>query len=115
MAWTSPKTWKPEMVIASELNANIKDNFNYLSTHSHDGTEGNGATSLLIPTLTTSNLPFVDQETAPTLAGGMQRNALVLEFYDGTNVIGLTGDSTGASIRTLGLGAIQAAAGNHTH
>lgn len=115
MAWTSSKTWKPEMITASDLNTYLRDNMAYLSTHSHDGTEGNGATSLQIPTLTTTNLPFVDQETAPSLAGGMQRNALVLEFYDGTNVLGLTGDSTGASIRTLGTGALQAATGDHTH
>ena len=118
MAWTVPKTWKPEMVTASDLNTQWKDNLNQLSTPSHDGTAGNGGTSLAIPTITANSFPYVDQTSNPASTGQAQRNGINLYFNTGSGVVVLGGsdvDVTTASRRTLGTGALQAAAGNHTH
>ena len=118
MAWTVPKTWKPEMVTASDLNTQWRDNLNQLSTHSHDGTAGNGGTSLAIPTITANSFPFVEQSSNPASTGQVQRNGNNIFFNNGSAVVVLGGadvDVSTPSRRTLGTGALQASAGNHTH
>src|SRR3990167_1148790 len=47
MAWTAPRTWvAAEVVNASELNTDLRDNMNELSLHNHSGGSGSGASSL---------------------------------------------------------------------
>src|SRR5688500_12838419 len=43
MAWTSPRTWTVgQIVTAAQLNVDIRDNENALSTHGHTGAAGEG-------------------------------------------------------------------------
>ena len=60
--------------------------------------------------------PFADQSANPSTAGRIQRNGNELLYY-GSALVQLTGDAAAgtASARTLGTGATQASAGNHTH
>ncbi len=117
MAWASPLSWSESMVTAAIMNQHIRDNFLALSTHNHDGTAGNGGTTLQLPTLNPNTIPFVDQTIDPSWAYGMQRNGNDLVFHNGTVACYLTGNGAAAqpSARTLGTGATQAAAGDHIH
>jgi len=117
MAWTAPITWNPSMVTAAILNAQIKDNLTFLSTHTHTGTAGNGASTLVVTSITNQGpLTFADAEANPSSAGQIQRNGNELRVYT-NKVVELTADAAAGtpSPRSLGTGATQAAAGNHTH
>jgi hypothetical protein len=47
MAWTAPRTWvDDEVVTASLLNTHVRDNELALDQHGHDGTSGDGSTTL---------------------------------------------------------------------
>jgi hypothetical protein len=121
MAWTAPKTWGIELVDASQMNAQLKDNLTVLSTHTHTGAAGFGSTSLAVTVLSTSSQTiwsFVDQEANPSTNGHLQRNSNDLLYYNGSAVLNLTaGDQAAAvaSMRTIGTSSTSAAAGNHTH
>jgi hypothetical protein len=123
MAWTAPKTWAAsEIVLASgtgSLNEQIRDNLTVLSTHAHTGAAGMGASTLSAVTLGGLNtVTFADQSGNPSTNGRLQRNGANLLYYDGSSAIDLTASDQAAgtgSLRTLGTGATQAAAGNHTH
>ena len=123
MAWTAPKTWAAsEVILASgtgSLNEQIRDNLTVLSTHAHTGAAGMGASTLSTVTLGGLNtVTFADQSGNPSTNGRLQRNGANLLYYDGTSAIDLTASDQAAgtaSLRTLGTGATQAAAGNHTH
>lgn len=117
MAWTAPITWLSTMVTNTIMNAQIKDNLSELSTHVHSGAVGEGSATLSVLVLSAQNyFPFADQSGNPSSAGVLQRNGAELVYY-GSALKNLTSDAATsvASVRTLGTGATQAAAGNHTH
>jgi hypothetical protein len=56
MAWTTPATWTDgEIPDADKLNAQIKNNHLFLSTHTHSGVAGQGSASLAPTSLTLPN------------------------------------------------------------
>ena len=118
MAWTAPYSFSSSMVTVAIMNAQIKDNLTFLSTHNHSGAGGAGSSTLSATVLSSQNyFPFADQSANPSTAGRLQRNGNNLVYYNGSAVVQLTADAAAgtASSRTLGTGAQQAAAGNHTH
>jgi hypothetical protein len=118
MAWTTPKSWTSSMVIATDLNAQIKANLDVLSAHAHSGAGGNGSATLSGASVAALTIPVLaDQSGSPGTAGRLQRNGNNLEYYNGSAVVGLYADAVAgtASLRTLGTSSTQAAAGNHTH
>jgi hypothetical protein len=118
MAWGTPLTWTSTMVTATIMNAQIRDNLNVVSSHTHTGAAGFGSSTLSGITLTALAIPtLADQSGSPSTIGRLQRNGNNLEWYDGSVVRGLYADgaSSLATLRTLGTGSAQAAAGNHTH
>jgi hypothetical protein len=110
------------MAVASDLNTHIRDNLLVLSTHAHSGAAGMGASSmsgltLSDATLTALSVPaLADQSGNPGTAGRLQRNGNNLVYF-GAALVGLYADGVAgtATLRTLGTGSTQAAAGNHTH
>ena len=118
MAWTAPKSWTSTMVTAAMMNTYVKANLDVLSTHAHNGSAGMGASSLSGITLTALVSPqLADQSGSPSVAGRLQRNGNNLEYHNGSSVVGLYADGASgvATLRSLGTGATQASAGNHTH
>ena len=114
MAWTSPRTWvAAEVITAALFNTHIRDNLLALSGHGHSGAAGDGAMALA----SLSTVDLADQSGSPAQAGRLQRNGAVLEYYNSAVVY--PGEADGitshGSLRTLGSGAQQAAAGDHTH
>jgi len=106
------------MVTVSDLNAQIKDNELFISTHNHSGAAGAGSSSLAATVLSAQNyFQLSDQSGSPAVAGRLQRNGTNIEYYNGSQVVRLNADGSAStpSARTLGTGATQAAAGNHTH
>jgi len=105
------------MVTSTILNVQIKANFEELSAHAHSDAVGNGSSTLSGVSLSALTIPVLaDQSGNPSTAGRLQRNGNNLEYY-GAALVGLYADAVAgtASLRTLGSGAQQAAAGNHTH
>ena len=105
------------MVTAALLNANIKANEDVLSGHAHSGAAGNGSATLSGVSLTALVVPVLaDQSANPSTAGRLQRNGNNLVYY-GAGLVGLYADGAAgvATLRTLGTGSTQAAAGDHTH
>lgn len=120
MAWSAPRTWvADEIVTAALLNTELRDNLLVLSTHAHTGAAGMGASTLSAVSMTTlATATFADQSGNPSTNGRLQRNGANLLYYDGSSAIDLTASDQvagTASLRTLGTGSTQAAAGNHTH
>ena len=106
------------MVTGVIMNTQIRDNLIILDNHAHSGAGGMGSATLSGVTLTALAVPqFADQSGSPSTAGRLQRNGNNLEYYNGSAVIGLYADGpiNVATLRTIGTGALQAAAGNHTH
>ena len=121
MAWTAPRSWTSSMVTAAMFNTDIKANEDVLSAHAHSGAAGNGSATLSGVSLTALAGPvFANQSGSsapnPTVAGQLQRNGNNLVYY-GAALVGLYADAVAgtASLRTIGTGSTQAAAGNHTH
>ena len=121
MAWTTPRDWtgiSDDIVTAAMLNVDIRDNLTVLSTHSHTGAAGQGASSMSGVTLAAlTTLTFADQSANPDAAGELQRNGNDLLWY-GSSVVNLTAADASAgtaSLRSLGTTAVKAAAGNPTH
>ena len=54
-----------------------------LSTHDHDGSDGNG-------TINPNKVTFQDQTGDPSVSGELQRNGANLMYHDGTSAIDLT-------------------------
>jgi len=120
MAWTAPRNWSDisnNIVTAAMLNIDVRDNLGILSSHSHTGVAGQGASSMSGLTLTAlANLTFADTG-APDAAGELQRHGNDLKWY-GASVVNLTAADASAgtaSLRTLGTTSVKAAAGNHEH
>ena len=127
MAWTAPKTWASgEVIVATgsgSLNEQIRDNLLALSTHTHSGSAGDGASTLNASTSFSGigTVTFSDQSSDPSVAGRLQRNSSALEYYNGTAVVSLSSNAVAstASLRTLVSSipstAVAAASGDHTH
>jgi len=120
MAWTALRDWVDgEIVTAAMFNEQIRDNMNMLSVHAHTGAAGDGSNTLTGVNLTNiQSFGFADQSANPDANGELQRNGSNLLYYDGTTAIDVTASDQSAgtgSLRTLGTGAVQAAAGNHQH
>jgi hypothetical protein len=118
MAWTTPKSWTSTMAVASDLNTHIRANLLVLSTHAHSGAAGMGSSTLSGVSLAALVIPVLaSQGSSPATAGMLLRKGTNLEYYNGSAVVGLYADGAAgvATLRTLGTGSTQAAAGNHTH
>ena len=121
MAWTAPRDWTAisgGIVTAASLNTDVRDNLGVLSTHTHTGAAGFGASTLSGLTLAALvTLTFADQSANPDAAGELQRNGNDLLFY-GSSAVNLTAANAAAgtaSLRSLSTTSTTAAAGNHTH
>ena len=121
MAWTTPLDWtgiSNDIVTAAQLNQQVRDNLNVLSTHTHTGAAGQGGATMTGLTLSALGvLTFANQSANPDAAGELQRNGNDLLWY-GSAVVNLTAADASAgtaSLRTLGTTSVKAAAGNHTH
>jgi len=121
MAWTAPRDWTAisgGIVTAASLNTDVRDNLGVLSTHTHTGAAGFGASSLSGVTLAALvTLTFANQSANPDAAGELQRNGNDLLFY-GSSAVNLTAADASAgtaSLRSLSTSSTTAAAGNHTH
>ena len=121
MAWTTPRDWtaiSDGIVTAAMLNIDVRDNLGFLGVHTHTGAAGMGASTMSGLTLTSlGTLTFADQSANPDAAGELQRNGNDILFYGASAVTLSAADAitSTASLRTLGTGARQAAAGDHTH
>ena len=77
MAWTAPRDWTAisgGIVTAASLNTDVRDNLGVLSTHTHTGAAGFGASSMTGLTLAALvTLTFADQSANPDAAGELQR------------------------------------------
>ena len=112
MAWTTPRRWVGgDMATAALLNTHIRDNLMSLSTHAHGGAAGDGNDEL-------SGLDVVqlDNIGAASVAGQLRRTGTSLTWGASGYVITNVDDVVGtACLRTVGTGAQQVAAGNHSH
>ena len=121
MAWTTPLDWTGitnNVVTSAQLNQQVRDNLNVLSSHTHSGAAGMGSATMSGLTLTSLGiLTFADQSANPDAAGELQRNGNDILWY-GSSVVNLSAADASAgtaSLRTLGTTSVKAAAGNHTH
>ena len=121
MAWTTPRDWtgiSGNIVTAAQLNVDLRDNLNVLSTHTHTGAAGMGSATMSGVTLSAlTTLTFADQSANADAAGELQRNGNDLIWY-GSSAVNITqADASAgtASLRSLGTTSVKAAAGNHTH
>jgi hypothetical protein len=112
MAWSTPRTWVAgELADEILLNLHIRDQLNFLSTHSHTGAAGNG----------NDELSGVDRITMDSIGNpGTTRRlqasgANLLWGAADFNVTNEDPVAGTAGLRSLGTGAQQAIAGNHTH
>lgn len=117
MAWTAPKTWDETVITAAMLNEHIRDNFLALDQHTHTGAAGDGFSNLDVGGTYTgqTNMSLASNLEPVTQLGDLKRMGTDLRYFNGTTVQ-LTTDAEASmpSVRTLGTGATQAAAGNHT-
>ena len=124
MAWTAPRDWSDDVtdvpggiVTAAMLNVDLRDNLTALSSHSHTGSAGQGASSMSGLTLTALGVLTFNDTGAPDAAGELQRHGNDLKWY-GSSVVNLTAADQAAgtaSLRSLGTTSVKAAAGDHTH
>lgn len=118
MAWTAPKTWDETVVTVADFNTHVRDNMLAMSTHTHSGALGDGSNLLDIGQTFTgqTDMALASNAAEMSAVGELRRVGDDLRYFSGTTVQ-LTGDADAlmASARTLGTGASQAAAGNHTH
>ena len=121
MVWTTPLDWTAitnDIVTSAQLNQQIRDNLNVLSSHAHTGAAGMGGSTLNAVAFTSIvTATFADQSANPDAAGELQRNGNDLLWY-GSSVVNMTAADAAAdtaSLRTLSTTSTTAAAGNHTH
>ena len=114
MVWTAPRTWvNGEVPTDVLMNAQIKANLEALDQHQHGGGAGGGDSNLA----GLDTVDFDDQAGSPAVLGKLQRNGSFLEYYaTSAEQIGSADAAVGtASLRSIGTGATQVAAGNHGH
>ena len=142
MVWTAPKTWAVgEAVTAAQLNQHLRDNMLVLDAHGHDGSAGNGDTTLgnlvkatftdaAAPSAPGAGLTVIYAVSGrlhyrPGAAGSdtqiSDANDLHAEDHasrhepSGADTMAVDAVAGTGSLRTLGSGPQNAAAGNHTH
>jgi hypothetical protein len=138
MVWTAPRTWAVgDVTTAVLLNLHIRDNQLALDQHGHDGTAGDGGTSLgdlvkailadasapaapgagLTVVYSVSSRPhFRDGAAgADTTLADKDENHASNHDPGGSDTMAVDAVAGTGSLRTLGSGAQQAATGNHTH
>ena len=143
MAWTAPRTWTVgQLVKATDLNTHLKDNMAVLDAHGHrPAISGDGGASLgnlgeasftdiSAPSAPGNGLTVLYAVSSrlhyrPGAAGSdteiSDANDLHAEDHasrhepSGADVMTVDAAVGVGSLRTLGSGALQAAAGNHSH
>ena len=142
MGWTTPRDFVTnEVLTAAILNVDHRDNLNVLSTHAHTGAAGMGSsslTSLVKGTFTDASAPSAPGSGLTALytvsgrphyrAGASGSDTTLAVIGDvhaqthasahqpgGADAMAVDAATSTASLRTLGSGSTQGAAGNHTH
>ena len=118
MAWTAPKTWDETVVTAAMLNEQIRDNFLALDQPQHTGASGDGFSNLDVGGTYTgqTNMTLASNTEPIGQLGELRRQGDEVRYINGVTVLlSADADASIPSARTLGTGATQAAAGNHTH
>lgn len=142
MGWTTPRNYVAnEVLTAAILNVDHRDNLNVLSTHAHSNAAGNGSSTLgnlVKETFTDASAPSAPGSGLTTLytvsgrphyrAGSSGSDTTLAILADvhaqahasahqpgGADAMAVDAATSTASLRTLGSGSTQGAAGNHTH
>ena len=138
MVWTAPRTWvTAEIITASLFNTHIRDNSLALDQHGHDGSAGDGGTSLgalAKETFADAAAPAAPGAGKTALyavsgrphyragaAGADTDLAATTDTHatrhepSGADVMAVDAVAGTGSLRTLGTGAQQAAVGSHGH
>ncbi len=141
MAWVTPRTWVDQEVVTVGIMNQVRDNFLALDQHGHSGSAGDGGTTLgnlTKETFTDASAPdapgagktvVYTVSGRPTYrAGGAGASVQLADADDlhaqahatahepsGADTMSVDAVTGTGSLRTLGTGAQQAAAGDHTH
>jgi hypothetical protein len=142
MGWTTPRDYvSNEVLTAAILNVDHRDNLDVLSTHAHSGAAGMGSSSLanlVKGTFTDASAPSAPGSGLTALytvsgrphyragSGGSDTTLAILADVHaqthasahqpgGADAMAVDAATSTASLRTLGTGSTQGAAGNHTH
>ena len=142
MGWTTPRDYVAnEVLTAAILNVDHRDNLDVLSTHAHSGAAGMGSSSLanlVKATFTDASAPSAPgsgKTVVYTVSGrphyragssGSDTTLAILADVHaqthasahepgGADTMAVDAATSTGSLRTLGTGSTQGAAGNHTH
>lgn len=142
MGWTTPRNYVAnEVLTAAILNVDHRDNLDVLSTHAHSGAAGMGSSSLanlVQATFTDASAPSAPgsgltviytvsgkphyragasgADTAFAVASDLHTQAHESAHEPGGgDAMAVDAAAATGSLRTIGGGATQGAAGNHTH
>ena len=142
MGWTTPRDYVAnEVLTAAILNVDHRDNLDVLSGHGHSGAAGMGSSSLanlVKATFTDASAPSAPGSGLTVLytvsgrphyrAGSSGSDTTLAILADvhaqthasahepgGADTMAVDAATSTASLRTLGSGSTQGAAGNHTH
>jgi len=142
MGWTTPRDYVTnEVLTAAILNVDHRDNLNVLSTHAHSNAAGNGSSTLgnlVKTTFTDASAPSAPGSGLTALytvsgrphyrAGSSGSDTTLAIIGDvhaqthasahqpgGGDAMAVDASAATGSLRTLGTGSTQGAAGNHTH
>jgi hypothetical protein len=116
MTWTAPRTWVAEEVVTAALmNTHVRDNLIFLAgTHNHGTAAGHGSSRLGPIT----SVEFIDAAGNLSTANLLYRNGTSLRFNPTPTSTVVLSEPTAvgiASVRDLGVGGTQGAAGDHGH
>ena len=142
MAWTAPRTWvTAEIITAALFNTHIRDTFLAADQHGHDGSAGDGGTSLgslVKETFTDAAAPAAPGAAKTAVyavsgrphyrAGAGGSDTQLADAGDlhnenhasrhqpaGADAMAVDAVAGTGGLRTLGTGAQQGAVGSHTH
>ena len=142
MAWTTPRDWTSnEIVTASILNTDQRDNLNVLSTHAHTNAAGQGSSTLgnlVKATFTDASAPSAPGSGLTVLysvggrpyyragsGGASTQLAIIADVHaqthasahqpGGADAMAVNAGAGVGSLRTLSTTSTSAAAGNHSH
>ena len=142
MGWTTPRDYVAnEVLTAAILNVDHRDNLDVLSTHAHSNAAGNGSSTLgnlVKTTFTDASAPSAPgsgltvlytvsgrphyragssgSDTALAIIGDVHAQTHASAHQPGgADAMAVDAATSTGSLRTLGTGSTQGAAGNHTH
>ena len=141
MGWITPKTYVvAEQVTAAILNIDQRDNLDALGAHTHGNAAGDGASTLgnlVKTTFTDASAPSAPSSGLTSIytvssrpfyrpSGGASTQLLILadvhaQAHDtahepsGADTMAVDQGASTGSLRTLGTGSAQIAAGDHSH